>query len=117
MSLIVLAILSLTIAIAMVSSYDCRCEQTLASNDFYGNHNCFTAYYKIEQHLNNKYYIDDINKEIDTLCNGKCGEAANRVLYYRDRTRFRQVGCLNFKYMYYIYCLYYVVRLFYVSSL
>ena len=95
MSLIVFVILSLTIATAVVSSYDCDCEHTLASNDFYGNHDCFNAYYKIEQHLKSKYYINDISKEIDTLCNGECGEAANRILYYRDRTRFRQVGCFK----------------------
>ena len=103
MSLIVFAILSLTIATAMVSSNDCHCEHTLARNDFYGYHDCFDAYYKIEQYLNSRYYNqyysqyyeDDISKYVGTLCNGKCGEAANRILYYRDRTGFSQVGCFK----------------------
>ena len=65
---------------------DCEDHYTLAQNDFFGDQECFTAYYKIQQNFSNSIFdFDDATTYSDTLCNGNCGAALNRILYYRDR--------------------------------
>lgn len=86
MSVTVLIILVLTVATAIVSSSSCdnRCEYNFATNEFYGNQVCYTAYDNILQHLNDKTYIGNIDEYIENMCTGECGDATNRILYYED---------------------------------
>ena len=85
MLITVLAVLSLAITTTTVSGNDCECEFNLARNDFHGDQKCFTTYYKIQQNWYNSYIINNTGTYSDTLCNGNCGAALNRILYYSDR--------------------------------
>ena len=80
----VFVVLSLTITTTTVMSDDCEDQYTLALNDFFGDQECFTAYYQIQQSWQNSIF-DDATTYSDTLCNGNCGAALNRILYYQDR--------------------------------
>ena len=84
MLITVLVVLSLTIATTTVSGNDCECEYDLAHNNFHGDQKCFTAYYTIKQDWRN-LIINNAATYSDTLCNGNCGAALNRILYYSDR--------------------------------
>ena len=79
-----LVVLSLTITTTTVSGNDCECEYRLAQNDFHADQECFTAYYQIRRDWHN-HTVDDAATYNDTLCNGNCGAALNRILYYNDR--------------------------------
>ena len=93
MLITVLVVLSLTIATTTVSGNDCVCEYHLARNDFHGDQKCFTTYYTIQQDWR-KMIINNVATYSDTLCNGNCGAALNRILYYSDRvgTNTREVS-------------------------
>ena len=80
----VFLVLSLTITTTTVSGNDCECEYNGAQSDLHGDQKCFTAYYQIQQNWNNKN-INNTNTYSDTLCNGNCGAALNRIVYYYDR--------------------------------
>ena len=79
----VLAVLSLAVTTTSVSGNDCECEYNLARNDFHGDQKCFTTYNKIQR--NWYFIIINASTYSDTLCNGNCGAALNRILYYSDR--------------------------------
>ena len=93
MLITVLVVLSLTIATTTVSGNNCQCEYRLALNDFHGDQKCFTTYYTIQQDWRN-LIINNAATYSDTLCNGNCGAALNRISYYSDRvgTNTREVS-------------------------
>ena len=96
MSVSTLAILVLTVTITVINGTDCECDYNVNRNKFYGDQECFTAYYELNQHLigNEDYNDTTISKLSDTFCNGKCGSMLNDILYYEDRVNFydRQVS-------------------------
>ena len=82
--LTILVVLSLTITTTTVSGNDCECEYNAAQNDLRRDQKCFTVYYQIQQNWDN-HIINNTTTYSDTLCNGNCGAALNRILYYNDR--------------------------------
>ena len=90
MSLPTLAILLLTIAVCIVSGIEYEYEYNRVRNEFYGNQECFTAYYKLHKILFKKEDYNDrkVTKLIDTFCIGKCGSLLSNILQNEDRVRF-----------------------------
>ena len=87
MFIVIFAVLCLTITTTTVSGNECECQYNLAQNDFFGNQECFTAYYEIQQFWNDRDFDNATTSPPynSTLCNGNCGNALNRILYYQDR--------------------------------
>ena len=79
-----IVVLCLTITTTAVSGDDCECEYNHAQNDFYGDQRCFTAFYQIRQNWDNHTFDIDDTMYRNTLCNGNCGSALNRILHYYD---------------------------------
>ena len=103
MSVTALAFLCLTITTAIVSGNQYECEFNLARNQFFGNQVCFSADQLIRQNL--IQFLNDSSANLpavntlvtNTLCNGQCGNALNRIVYYADRVLDRsiQVSTIN----------------------
>ena len=79
--------LIITTTTVTVSGNECECQFNLAQNDFFGDQECFTAYYEIQQDWTNHNFDNATTSPTysDTLCSGNCGNALNRILYYQDR--------------------------------
>ena len=96
MSLAALVILLLTTTASTVSGIEYEYEYNRVRNEFYGNQECFAAYYKLHKILFGKEDYNDrkVTKLIDTFCNGKCGSLLSNILQYEDRVKFydRRVG-------------------------
>ena len=90
MSISTLAVLVLTVTITVIDGTDCECDYNVHRNKFYGDQECFTAYYKLNNNLlGYKVYNDTtIGKLTDTFCTGKCGSMLKDILYYEDRANF-----------------------------
>ena len=95
--MIILAVMSLPILVILLIistvsgiEYEYEYKYNHVRNEFYGNQECFNAYYKLHKILFEKEDYNDrkVTKLIDTFCDGKCGSLLSNILQYEDHVRF-----------------------------